>query len=70
MEYRFSLRAARAYADMTLKEAAREIGINYTTLQNWETGKTVPKATQLTQMAELYGVRAEDIFLPSKSIQS
>ena len=68
MEYRFSLRAARAYADMTLKEAAEQIGINYTTLQNWEKGKTVPKATQLSRMAELYGIRSEDIFLPTKSI--
>ena len=67
MEYRFSLKAARAYADLTIQEAAKQLGINYCTLSNWERGKTEPKASVIKDMAQLYGVRLEDIFLPSKS---
>lgn len=70
MEYRFTLRAARAYSDLSLMEAADKLGISYSTLRNWEIGKTEPKATQLQQMSELYGIRTEDFFLASKSIQN
>lgn len=67
MEYRFSLKTARAYADMTLQEAAEKLGISYSTLRNWEIGKTEPKASMVSQLAALYGVKAEDLFLPIKS---
>lgn len=67
MEYRFSLRAARAYADLTMQEAADQLGVNPGTIQSWEKGKTEPKPSTLAQMAELYGVRVEDIFLNKTS---
>lgn len=67
MDYRFSLRSARAYADMTLQEAAEKLGVSYSTLRNWEMGKTEPKASVISQLSALYGVRAEDLFLPTKS---
>lgn len=70
MGYRFTLRAARAYSDLSLQEAAEKLGVSYSTLRNWEIGKTEPKATQLHQMSELYGIRTEDFFLSSKSIQN
>lgn len=67
MEYRFSLKTARVYANLTLQEAAKKLGVNYSTLCNWENGRTEPKASTLMSMAQLYGVRYEDIFLPSKA---
>lgn len=67
MEYRFSLRAARAYAGLTIHEAARQLGISYSALCSWENGKTEPKASIIKDMAQLYGVRSEDIFLTLKS---
>lgn len=63
MEYRFSLKAARAYAGMTMSEASERLGVAVSTLQSWEKGKTEPKPSTIEKIAELYGVRAADIFL-------
>lgn len=67
MEYRFSLKAARAYADLTLSEASEQLGVAISTLRSWECGKTEPKVSTIEKMAELYGVRASDIFLTNRA---
>lgn len=40
--YTVSLEAARINAGFSQKEAAKRVGVNATTLANWEKGKTVP----------------------------
>lgn len=67
MEYRFSLRAARAYAGLSLHEACEKVGVAYPTLQGWEAGKTEPKPSMIEKLGNLYGVDPKDIFLIKKS---
>lgn len=67
MEYRFSLRAARAYAGLSLHEASEKLGVSYPTLQGWESGRVEPKPSKIEEMATLYGVEAKDIFLQQKT---
>ena len=56
-----TLKGARVNAGFTQKEAGQRLGVTSVTLGNWEKGKTFPKASQLLKIAELYGVRIDDI---------
>lgn len=59
-----TLRELRDEAGWSPATAADRIGVSVATIYNWETGKTEPKATQFRRIAEVYGVRMEDIQLP------
>ncbi|MGD9663497.1 MAG: helix-turn-helix transcriptional regulator [Porticoccaceae bacterium] len=59
---RISLRAARVNAGLDQKEAARELGINRATLQNYEAGRTVPDWNIVMAIEKLYGFPASYIF--------
>ena len=67
MEYRFSLKTARAYADLILTQVSDRLGVAVSTLRSWEMGKTEPKPSTIDKMAEMYGVDPADIFLPNKT---
>ena len=58
------LRTSRGLSQVDLAEA---IGVVQGTIYFWENGKTEPKASIIKDMAQLYGVRSEDIFLTLKS---
>ena len=58
-----SLKAARVNANLTQRETAEKMGIDRSTVINWESGKTYPTAPQLIQLCTLYGVGVDDIFL-------
>ena len=63
-----SLKAARVNAEMSQREAAERIGVDVSTVLNWEKGKTSPKAVQLQKLCEVYGVDSVDsLFLQPKS---
>lgn len=62
-----SLKAARVNANMTQKQAAKEIGVDVTTIISWETGKTSPKATQLGALCQIYKTPIDCVFLRGKS---
>lgn len=64
--FKISLRAARVNAGMTLVDAAKALGRTRQTVSSWETGKTEPKASDLQNLCDLYGVPVEHIFLPAK----
>ena len=65
---RISLKAARVNAEMTQKESAERMGVDVSTVINWENGKTSPKAVQLQRLCEVYGVDSVDaLFLRQKS---
>lgn len=53
---RLSLAAARVNAEMTQKEAAKLLGINVSTLQNYENGKTCPSWEMVHRMESLYRI--------------
>lgn len=50
------LRAARQKNGFTLREAGAEMHIPYSTLANYEIGRTQPDIETLGKMAEFYGV--------------
>lgn len=56
-----TIRAARINAGYTQEKAARELGINRTTLIDWERGKRQVKAKWLNKLCELYGVPENQI---------
>ena len=58
-----SLKAARVNCNMTQTEAANELGVNVSTLRNWELGRTFPTANMMAKLCELYHTSIEEIFL-------
>lgn len=58
-----TLKAARVNKGLKQNEAAKALGVDKSTLGNWENGKTFPTADRLAQMCRLYGVGIDDIFL-------
>lgn len=63
-KFQISLAAARVNAGLTQEEVARILGISKNTLINWEKGKSIPRATQMQKMCEIYNISEEYIFLP------
>ena len=56
-----SPKAARVHANLTQKEAAEKLGISRTTLQNYETMKSIPSIDVAKKMANLYGFTVDEI---------
>lgn len=54
--FKISLWAARVNAGLTQEEASERIGCARSSLRDWESGKTSPKARTLTELSSLYGV--------------
>lgn len=63
---KISLKAARVNSNISQKKAAELLGINVVTLRNYESGKTAPRWQMISNMVNLYGVPAENLFLPIK----
>ncbi len=63
---RISLEAARVNANLIQKEAAKKIGISTATLQNYESGKTVPTWEMATKISKVYDFPLEHIFFGRK----
>ena len=64
-----TLKAARANAFLTQKDAAERIGVTVDTIGNWERGKSFPDALQIKRIEEVYGVRYDNlIFLPGRTL--
>ena len=53
------LKKARAETGFTQREVAKEIKIPYSTLANYETGRTQPDLETLGILAEFYGVSVD-----------
>ena len=64
---RISIKAARVNAEMTQEEMANVLGVNKTTIVNWESGASEPKISQLQRISELSGIPIDFIFVPTKS---
>lgn len=57
-----TLKAARVNAGLSQDEAAEAIGVNKSTLANYEQGKTFPTASKIRKIEEVYKVSYSDIF--------
>ena len=66
-DVRISLVACRANAEMNQIQFAEAIGVDRSTIANWEAGKTEPTVTQLRKISELSGIPMDFIFVPLKS---
>lgn len=62
-----SLKAARVNANLTQKAAAKSIGVDASTLNKWENGRTFPKSFQLEALCSLYDISMDCISLTRKS---
>lgn len=60
-----TLRGLRANQNLTVREAAKRLGIAPRTLQYWEYGRTFPNTKQLARICDVYQCGVEDIFLPT-----
>ncbi len=59
--------AARVNAGLTQEEAAKLIGVSKQTINNWESGKTIPGTDKAQVMADLYRMPLQFIIFGKKS---
>lgn len=52
---------AREAAGISMQEAAAQIGVSFQAISLWENGKTMPKASKLLKIAEVYGCSVNDL---------
>lgn len=59
------LKAAREKSGLDQATVANALGVARTTIIRWEGGKNEPQASQVVQLANLYGVSVTDLISPS-----
>ena len=59
---KITLSAARVNAGLKQKDAAKKLGINVSTLANYEAGKTKPDVPTAYKLAKLYNMSIDNIF--------
>lgn len=64
--YHVTLEAARVNVHMSQKEVAKCLGVNVTTISNWENGKTALSAEQFQELCRLYQCPMDIVSLPEK----
>ncbi len=64
---RISLAAARVNARMNQREMAEFIGVDLSTITNWEKGKSEPSTSQLRKISEVSGIPMDYIFVSEQS---
>lgn len=64
--FQISLEAARVNAKMSQKDAAIAVGVNVSTIANWEKGKTSPDADKFKELCSVYGCPIDVIFLEKR----
>lgn len=60
--FQISLTAARVNADKTQREVADLMGVNVSTIANWENGKTSPNVEQFVKLCAIYSCPQDIIF--------
>lgn len=61
-----SYKSARESAKLTQQEVADALGIQRTTVAMWETGKSMPQASKLPQIAKILGCTVDELFEKQK----
>ena len=64
---KISLPAARVNAEMNQREMAQYLGVDVSTIINWEKGKSEPNTSQLRKISEASGIPMDFIFVPEQS---
>lgn len=61
------IRQLRMMHDMTTKELAYDMGINWSSIHKWEIGEMLPTAGHLIKMADIFDVSVDYILGRDKS---
>ena len=64
---KITLAGARASANLTQEELAKELGVSRATVNAWETGRKPMGTIQFIAFCAVTGFEKDDIFLPEKS---
>ena len=56
-----NLKSIRKSAKIKQKVVAEMLGVTAATVRNWETGSTMPKLSQILQMAKIYNVSVANL---------
>lgn len=65
MAFKVTIRAARVNVGLSQRAAAKALKVGESTVANWESGKTSPRADMMAAICELYKCSPENlIFLP------
>ena len=64
---RISLPAARVNAGMNQRDMAAYLGVDLSTIANWEKCKSEPNASQLRKISEASGIPMDFIFVQQES---
>lgn len=65
---KISLAAARVNAGLSQQEAAQALGVSVATLQNYESGKTVPQWGTVQKIENVYKFPVDFIFFSVHSL--
>ena len=69
--FQISLKAARVNAGLSQAEAAKKLGIDRTTLQKYESSKSLPDVLMAQKISALYAIPTDHIiFLPKNIAKS
>ena len=60
---RKTLRNLRKACGLTQKNVAKRLQVDQTTVSKWENGEALPRVDMLFKIAQLYGVKVDDIYL-------
>ena len=58
---KISIKAARVNAELTMKKAAKKIGVSENTLRTWEKGISTPRADLLPVICKVYNCTYDDL---------
>ena len=64
IEPKITLKAARVNAELTLEDVAEIMGKSKQSIENWESGKTPIKYSDLIELSELYEMPVKYIRMP------
>ncbi len=65
--FQISLAAARVNACLTQDDVSKAMGVSKNTIVKWEKGISEPSISQGRELAKLYKIPLDYIFLPSTS---
>lgn len=61
-----TLKGARICADLTRKQAAKQLGISESTLLNYENGTSSPRISTVKDMERVYSLKLVELYFKNK----
>ena len=68
MRRKGTLKELRMFAGMTRHQLAEAIGKSDSTIQNWETGRSQPNASDIVSLEQVLKIRWADVILVQKDL--